>query len=41
MLFSLKNMNKKAKTTNGEISDKSNSKVYPIDLAKSNYKKAI
>ncbi|RKR12346.1 hypothetical protein CLV91_2472 [Maribacter vaceletii] len=41
MLFSLKNINQKPKSIGKEISDISKTKIYPIDLANSNYKKAI
>lgn len=41
MVFSLKNTNKKHKSIVGEISDNSDTKIYPIDLANLKYKKAV
>ncbi|WP_291870314.1 hypothetical protein [Maribacter sp.] len=41
MLFSLKNINQKPKSIQGEFSDNSDAKIYPIDLANPKYKKAV
>ncbi len=41
MLFSLKNINQKSKSGQGELSNNTDAKIYPIDLANPKYKKAV
>jgi len=41
MIFSLSGSSQKAKKSSNTISDASPSKIYPIDLISSKYKKAV
>jgi hypothetical protein len=41
MIFSLSGSGQKAKKSSSQISDASASKIYPIDLISSEYKKAV